>query len=116
MKISMVFLGLISTVVLLLSAPASAQEAVLSFICTDRDQAEVLAGEMTEYSPPIVDPRWPSCTLVGRAVGSMNGAPPPFMGPLRDYEGDQFALYTDGIVVFIMFWINNYSPTNEALG
>ena len=71
---------------------------------------------MTDHEVPLVDPRWPSCEIVGRSVGSMEGAPTPFMGPLRDYEGDQFALYTDGIVVFIMFWTNNYSPTNEALG
>ena len=95
---------------------AQGQEAVLAFICTDRDQAEVLAGQMTDHEVPLVDPRWPSCEIVGRSVGSMEGAPTPFMGPLRDYEGDQFALYTDGIVVFIMFWTNNYSPTNEALG
>lgn len=101
-------------VLVLLSPPAQGQEALLAFICTDRDQAEVLAGQMTDHSPPLLDERWSSCRAVGRAVGSMEGAPPPFMGPLLDWEGDRFALYTDGTVVFIMFWLNSYSPTNEA--
>ncbi len=101
-------------ILVLLSPPAQGQEAVLAFICTDRDQAEVLAGELTYRSPPLVDARWSSCEPIGRAVGSMEGAPPPFMGPLNDWEGDPFALYTDGTVVFIILWVNGYSPTNEA--
>jgi hypothetical protein len=98
----------------LLSPPARGQEAVLAFICTDRAQAEVLAGEMTDHSPPLVDVRWSSCEPIGKPVGSMEGAPPPSMGPLKDWEGDPFALYTDGVVVFIMFWVNGYLPTTEA--
>lgn len=107
---------LIFAVVLLLSAPANAQEAILAFVCTDRDQAEVLAGEMTVHSPLLKDARWSSCEERGQLVGEwlMNTAPTPFMGPLLDWEGDKFALYTNGIVVFIMFWINSYSPTKEA--
>ena len=94
---------------------AYGQEAILALICTDRDQAEVLAGEMTEYKPLLGDPRWSSCTHIGRAVGSMEGAPPPFMGPLRDWEGDPFALYTDGTVVFVIFWINGYQLEETSI-
>ena len=111
----MMLCGIILAIALLLTLPAQSQQSILAFICTDRDQAEVLAGEMTDHSPPLVDERWSSCEPIGKPVGSMEGAPPPFMGPLSDWEGDPFALYTDGIVVFIMLWVNGYSPMeNEA--
>ena len=111
----MMLFGLILAITLLLALPAQSQQAILAFICTDRDQAEILAGEMTNHSPSPVDERWSSCKPVGKPVGSMAGAPPPFMGPLSDWEGDPFALYTNGIVVFIMFWVNGYSPTENEV-
>ena len=102
-------------ILVLLSPPAQGQEAVLAFICSDRDQAEVLAGELTHTKPPLLDARWSSCEPIGKPVGRIDGSPPPFMGPLKDWEGDLFALYTDGTDVFIMFWVNGYSPMeNEA--
>ena len=111
----MMLCGIILAIALLLSSPTQGQEAVLAFICNDRDQAEVLAGELTHTKPPLLDARWSSCEPIGKPVGSMAGAPPPFMGPLSDWEGDLFALYTDGIVVFIMFWVNGYSPTENEV-
>lgn len=105
----MIYLAiLLSALLVLLSPPTQAQDAVLAFVCTDRAQAEVLAGEMTGGRVALSDPRWSSCQPVGKPVGSMEGAPPPFLGPLKDWEGDAFALYGDGDVVFIMFWVNGY--------
>lgn len=100
---------IIALTLLLTSVSAQGQEAVLAFICSDRDQAEVLAGELTHTKPPLLDARWSSCEPIGKHVGRIDGSPPPFMGPLKDWEGDLFALYTDGIVVFIIFWVSNYS-------
>lgn len=103
------FLGVILTVLFVaLPYNAFAQEAILAFVCTDKDQAEVLAGEITDHSPPLTDAKWSSCQPIGKPVGSMSGAPPPYLGPLTDWEGDTFALYTDGEVVFVMFWVNGY--------
>ena len=111
-----IFCGIIVlTVLVLVSPPVQAQEAVLAFVCGDRAQAEVLAGEITDHSPPLIDARWSTCEPIGKPVGSMDGAPAPFLGPLKDWEGDQFALFTDGDVVFIMFFVNGYSLDEASI-
>lgn len=94
----------------LLGKPVHAQEAFLAFACQDRDHVEALASEMTERNVQQSDPRWFTCRPIGVGISDMTGAPVPFLGPLVDWEGDPFALYEQGGVFLIVYWVNGYRP------
>ena len=99
---------------LFIATPAMAQDAIIAFGCIERDHAETLAGEMTESNVMAADPRWLTCRPVGMPVDDMSDAPPPFMGPLTDWEDDPFAIYLVQDVYLIVYWLKGYHPGKDA--
>jgi len=107
-----------SLALFLLTSPAHAQQAMIVFGCFNKEQAEVLAGEMTVSNVASLDPRWPSCQGLRMAIGDMEDAK-PILGPLSDWEGDPFALYAHKSngedMYFIVYWLNGYRPAGMSI-